>query len=125
LPLITEVDHERHEVRTIGVGPVTYADLETHISQERRECGTSYPELVDMTGAGIQFDSVETRKIVEMLRELSRQEPIGRTAVIVSSDSALGIAQMMAARLEDICEVKAFLSEEEARNWLHPPQPGP
>lgn len=119
MPLITEVDHERREVRTIGVGPVTYADVKAHVFQEHRERGISYPELMDLSGSGIKFDPAETRKIVELLRDLSREEPMGRTAVIVSSDSVLGIANSMATLLEGICEVRVFRGEEEARNWLH------
>ncbi len=86
--------------------------------QERQWQGLSYPELVDARGAGIEFTPSEVREVVELLRQLGTESRLGPTAVLVSSDAAFGIIRMLEMLVEDVCEIKPFRDEPEARAWL-------
>jgi hypothetical protein len=43
---------------------------------------------------------------------------LGPTAVLVSDDVAFGVIRMLEVLVEDICEVRSFRDEQEARAWL-------
>ncbi|MBZ5696273.1 MAG: hypothetical protein LAN36_13040 [Acidobacteriia bacterium] len=118
MPIITKVDHERREVQAIAVGPVSYADVEEHIVQQRRLDSVSYREFLDGRGAGLSLSPAEVRRIVELLREMSREAPLGRTAVLVPSDYAFGMVRMLEMLLEEVFELRPFRDEQEARAWL-------
>jgi hypothetical protein len=127
VPIIVSVDHDRREVRAVAVGPISYEDVKNHVMQERYFGGLAYPELFDARGAGISWTPREIREIVALLRRLGQESRLGPTAVLVSSDVAFGIMRMIEALLEDLCEVKPFWNEGEAKEWLAsrpPPLPG-
>lgn len=118
MPIIFTVDHQRHDVRAVAIGPVTFDDVRRHILQERHWRGLSYPEFFDARGAGIALSPSEVRKLVEMLRTLASETRLGPTAVLVSSDQAFGVFRMIEMLVEDVCEVKPFRDEAAARAWL-------
>ena len=60
----------------------------------------------------------EIRQIVKLLRRLGQESKLGPTAVLVSTDVAFGIIRTLEALVEDVCEVKPFREEQEARAWL-------
>ena len=118
MPIISKVDHEHREIEAIAVGPITFADVQDHLSQQRRWHSLAYREFLDGRGAGPKFSSEEVRRIVELLQDLSRESHLGRTAVLVPSDYAFGLMRMFEMLLEDVFEFRAFRDEAEARAWL-------
>jgi hypothetical protein len=120
MPIIAGVDHEERRVRAIAVGPVSYDDVRDHLLLQRSTQGLSYPEFVDARGAGFTFTSSDVRRVIDLLRSVSRatQAQLGPTAVLVSTDSALGVLDGVALLIEDACVMKAFCDEQEALAWL-------
>jgi hypothetical protein len=118
MPLITGVDHEHREVYVVALGPVSLDDVRDHLLREKRERGLAYPELVDARGAGIPTTLADLEQIAEILRGLSREGPLGRTAFLVSSDADLEAMRALEAMVLDICDMKTFRGEAEARAWL-------
>ena len=118
MPIVFTVDHQRREVHSIAIGPVTFESVRSHLMQERQWQGLSYPELIDARGAGIEFTPPEVREVVDLLRRLGTESRLGPTAVLVSSDAAFGIISMLEMLVEDVCEIKPFRDESEARAWL-------
>jgi hypothetical protein len=118
MPIITNVDPERGEVHAVAVGTVTFDDVRNHLLLERHFGGLAYKEFVDARGAWISLSAAENREIAEMLRNLRRESRLGPTAVLVSDDVAFGVIRMLEALVEDVCEVKPFRDEQEARAWL-------
>lgn len=118
MPIILDVDHNRREVHSVALGPVSYADVENHLLTERHFGGLAYKELIDARGAGIVFTPAQARKIVELLRSLGRSSGLGPTAVLVDNDLAFGAMLIVEALTEDVAEVKPFRDETEARKWL-------
>jgi hypothetical protein len=118
MPIILNVDHEGHHVDSVAVGSISYADVENHLLTERHFKGLAYKEFIDARGAGLSFTPAEVRQIVEFLRSLGRESKLGPTAVLVSTDVAFGVMRMLEVLVEDVCEVKAFREEQEARAWL-------
>ena len=53
-----------------------------------------------------------------MLRDLRLEGPIGPAAVVVSSDANLDSMGVLGGMLQNVCEVKMFRDEAEARAWL-------
>jgi hypothetical protein len=118
MPIIMNVGDERSEVDAIAIGPINYADIENHLLTERYFNGLAYKEFLDARGAGISLTPDEVRRIVALVRELGRQSKLGPTAVLVSSDFAFGIFRTLEVLLEDVCVVRTFRDEQEARTWL-------
>ena len=118
VPIIVKVDHQRKEIESLAVGPITYADVESHLKMECRLQGLAYPELLDARGAGILLTPAEIRQVVAFLRKLGEEHLLGPTAVVVSNDTAFGLVRMFEVLLEDVCEVRPFREEGEAREWL-------
>jgi hypothetical protein len=118
MPIILNVDHERKEVHCVAVGPISFADVESHLASEKHFEGLAYKEFVDARGAGISFTPAEIRKIVDLLRGMARQSKLGPSAILVSGDLAYGILRMIEALVEDVCDIKPFRDEATARAWL-------
>ncbi|HXA76262.1 MAG TPA: STAS/SEC14 domain-containing protein [Candidatus Acidoferrales bacterium] len=118
MPVMLGVDHEHRQVNAVAMGSVTYADAQAHMKLELRQNARGYRKYVDFRGAGIQISPAEIRQIVEQLREVAQKEKIGPTAVVVSSDQAYGMMRMLEMLVEDVCEIRPFREEAEARAWL-------
>lgn len=123
MPVIVGVDHEHRQVNAVATGSVTFADAQAHMKLEVRENARGYRKFVDFRGAGIQISPSEIRQIVDGLRELAREEKIGPTAVVVSTDQAYGMMRMLEMLVEDVCEIRPFREEAEARAWLEARSP--
>ena len=117
------VDHEHREVNAVAMGSVTYAHAHAHMKRELREHARGYRKYVDFRGAGIQISLAEIRQIVEQLREVAQKKKLGPTAVVVSSDQAYGMMRMLEMLVEDVCEIRPFREEAEARAWLEARSP--
>jgi hypothetical protein len=118
MPIILNVDHERKEVNCVAIGPISLADVVNHLSTERHFKGLAYKEFIDARGAGISWTPEEIRQIVELLRRLGQESKLGPTALLVFTDVAFGVIRTLEALVEDVCEVKPFREEQEARAWL-------
>src|SRR5271169_3115743 len=97
MPIILNVDHERKEVNCVAIGPISYADVDNHLSTERHFKGLAYKEFIDARGAGIAWTPDEIRQIVELLRSLAQESKLGPTAVLVSTDVAFGLIRKLEA----------------------------
>lgn len=120
MPITIRVDHERRQIDAVAVGPITYAEIEHHLSEERCFNGLAYKEFIDAryaTPAFVLYAS-EIRKVVALMRSLSKESKLGPTAILVASEFALGVVHMLEIFLEDAAELKAFRNEDEARAWL-------
>ena len=118
MPIISRVDHKRREVEAMAVGPVSFADVAAHFSHERHRHGLSYPAFLDVRAAGIAFSPDEARQIGELIRNLARETKLGRTAILVSSDEGFAAVCKLEEMVGDVCELKAFRDEQDARAWL-------
>jgi hypothetical protein len=118
MPLITGVDHKRREVTVQAIGPVSVDDVREHVQHVKREGGLVYPRLVESRGAGIPADPDDFQKLADMLRELSLEGAIGPAAIIVSTDADVERMRVLEGMLTNICEVKGFRNEADARAWL-------
>ena len=118
MPIIMKVDHERKEVDCVAVGPISYSDVVNHLLAERNFKGLAYKEFVDARGAGLVWTPEQGRQIVGLIRSFSKESSLGPTAVLVSSDVAFGVMRMLEILVEDVCEVKPFRDEQDARAWL-------
>jgi len=77
--------------------------VESHLMRERHWEGLAYREFIDGRGAGVELSASDVRRIVEMLRQLSLESKLGRTAILVSSDYAYGLMRMLEMMVEDVC----------------------
>lgn len=118
MPILSRIDHANAEIHSVAVGPITYADVESHLLRERHWQSLPYRELIDGRGAGPKLTPADVRRIVELLRKLSRESSLGRTAILVSTDYAYGLMHMLEMMVDDVCEIRVFRDEDEARAWL-------
>src|SRR5271170_3168075 len=85
MPLITGVDHDHRTVGVVAIGTVTPSNVRDHMLHRRREQSLRYPELVDARGAAIPSTADDIQEVAELMREMSREGPLGSIAIIVSS----------------------------------------
>ena len=118
--VIQDVDHKRSEIEAVAFGPIHYAEIETHLIEERNIGGLAYKEFIDARDAGLAFalSPAEIRQILALVRTLCQQSKFGATAVLVSTDFAFGVMRAMEVLLEDVAEVRSFREERLARSWL-------
>ena len=123
------VHHDRFEVETVAIGPVTLQDIEAHVREERDAGGLPYREIVDATRATAAFTPGEARTIVANIRELARSYALGPTAIVLSDEMSYGMIRMLDLLLEDVCDVHPFRANEweRAREWVRtiPLRPAP
>ena len=118
MPVIHAVDHQRQEMHTTADGPITINDIRKHLTQEHRDKGLPYRELIEASGATAEFSASDVRTTVELLRAYGQKGMLGRTAIVVGNDLAYGTIRMLAILLEGICELEPFRTRQEAEQWL-------
>lgn len=87
--------------------------------REQRDSALPYCELIDARLATIDFSAAEVREIVDLLRLLSLERHLGRTAVVVSTSVAYGVMRMLEAMVEHVCVVRPFRDLRQAKNRLN------
>jgi hypothetical protein len=118
MPIVFDIDRERNRIQTVAEGPITYPDVEEHISGEHGVSGLQFTELIDARRAVPKLSSGDVRQIAGLLRGLRLDFRLGPTAVLVPSDYAFGLLSMLAMFVADVCDVRPFRDEKEARMWL-------
>jgi hypothetical protein len=99
-------------------GPVTLEQIRDHLEDERQEPGLAYGELFDARAGVPELSAADIRMLVGLLRWLGERTKLGPTAVLVDTEFQFGITRMIEMLVEDVCEVKPFRSESDARRWL-------
>ena len=112
------VDRERGVLLASAEGPIHLPEARAHLLEKQKEKLLSYPELVDARKAHLELSPADVRQIVSILQTLSRESPLGKTAVVVSTDLAYGMMRMLSILVEDYCSVSPFRNLDEANNWL-------
>jgi hypothetical protein len=112
------VDHE-HQIRAVAVGPIAFAEVESHLLSETQWEGLEYREFIGGRGAGPEVAPSDIRRVVELLRKLSQGTEPGRTAMLVFTGYAFGMMRMLGVLVADVSEIRVFGDEEEVRTWLH------
>jgi len=87
--------------------------------REQRDSALPYCELIDARLATIDFSAAEVREIVDLLRLLSLERHLGRTAVVVSTSVAYGVMRMLETMVEHVCVVRPFRDLRQAKNRLN------
>jgi hypothetical protein len=119
------IDRDRAYMHTVAEGRVDFADVRAHLEDERRDQGLAYGEVIDARNAALDLSPAEVRQIVALLRELGKRHALGPSAVLVSTDFAFGMLRMLETLVEDVCAIRPFRSEDEAREWLRTQRPVP
>jgi hypothetical protein len=125
MPIAYSIDREQGFMHSVAEGLVTLRDVRLHLEQERGDHGLGLSELVDARRATLAFDPTQVRQIVAVLRELAQGHDLGPTAVLVSSDYSFGMLRMLETLVEDVCAIRPFRDEAEAREWLRTQRPAP
>jgi hypothetical protein len=118
MPITFEIDYEKRQINAIAIGPISYPEIETHLSQEHKVLGLSYREFIDAREVVWKITPSDTRRIVALILDLNREVRFGRTAVLVATDHAYFLVFMFAYLVSDACEVMPFRHEQEAHTWL-------
>jgi hypothetical protein len=118
VPITFTVDHALREVHTVASGRVTFTDIEAHILKQRDAGVVAYRELFDGRAGEVEFAAADTPRIVELMRKLTTEGPVGAKAVVAPDGYTYGVARMIEMLAEEFCEIKIFRDEDEARNWL-------
>ena len=118
VPIAFTVDHARREVHTVASGRVSYAEIEGHLSKLRDAGALSYREFFDGRAGQVEFAAADTPRIVELMRKLTKEGPVGPKAVLASEGYTFGVSRMIEMLAAEFCEIKIFRNEHEARAWL-------
>ncbi len=118
MPITFTVDHARRELHTVVSGHVSFADIEGHILRQRDAGVVSYRELFDGRVGDIEFSAADAPHVVELMRKLTKEGPVGPKAVLASAGYVFGVSRMIEMLAEEFCEIKIFSDEDEAREWL-------
>jgi hypothetical protein len=118
VPITFTVDHARREVHAVASGRVTFAEIEEYLLEQRDAGVVTYRELFDGRAGEVEFAAADTPRIVDLMRKLTKEGPVGAKAVVAANGYTYGIARMIEMLAEEFCEMKIFRDEDEARNWL-------
>ena len=118
MPITFTTDPERRRNLATATGPVTYSEITAHLDELKAAGVLSWSELVDGTGATAAVTPAEVRRVVEFLRDLAEEYPLGATALVVGDDATFGMARMLGTLAEELCDVRPFRRREDAEAWL-------
>jgi len=111
-------DLKRHEVTTVAEGTVTLAEVRAYLLRHLKDSELPYRDLIDARRAVLRLSSAEVHEIVELLGSLSRNGPLPRIAIVVSTDVAYGMMRLLQILVEDVCVLRPFRDLAEAEHWL-------
>jgi hypothetical protein len=111
-------DHMHRRVVARAEGPVNLEQIRDHLEDERQEPGLAFSELIDARAAVVELAPADLRVLVAWLRWLGERTKLGPTAVVVDTDFQFGVTRMIEMMVEDVCRVKPFRSESDAKRWL-------
>ena len=112
-----EFDLHKGILRSEAEGVVTYDSIYTHLIDERRSAGLSWPEILDIRDTHFDVSSGEVRALVHLMRGLGESN-LGPTAVVISSEIDFAITRMFGMLTDDLCAIAPFWSEQDAEIWL-------
>jgi hypothetical protein len=119
MPMTYSVDRRQSLLLAVAEGSLTYVEFMRHLEQERVDQGFRLRELIDATRAtSATVTPGEVRGVVERLRELSGQQTLGPTAVVVGDDVSYGVLRRLAMLVEGVCRVRPFRDGDAAAEWL-------
>ena len=121
MPIVSNFDREHGGVHAVAVGTLTFDDFKSHLSLERPLRNPSHSELIDARAAELVLTPEDLHRIAELLRGDAKQTQLGRTAVLVKTDSAFQLIRLLETMVEGVCELRPFRKEEKARLWLTAP----
>ena len=118
MPISMSVDHARRQIVARVSGPVTFADIRSHLEMERAEGGLPFGELMDGRGSQSFVSPAEIQEIAGIVRQYGSTTRLGPTAIVVDNDLEYGMLRMLETLVEDVCEIRPFREWEEAESWL-------
>ncbi len=118
MPITFSIDYPKRQLNALAVGPIGFPEMEAHLIEERKAHGLSYREFVDARQAVPKVSAAETRRFIALILELAQENDLGRTAVLVSTDFAFGLVMMVTYMVSDVCEIRPYRDEQEAKAWL-------
>lgn len=119
MPAFYKIDRENRLVMTTASGTVTFADALAHQEKLRRDpdFDPSFSQLLDVSFV----TRLEiTSEHVRLLAQSSSFSQDSRRAVLVSNDTAYGLARMFEMLRESAGDtgIEVFRSLEEALDWV-------
>jgi hypothetical protein len=118
MPVHYQVDAARQRIESVAIGPVTHAEIVTHLDRERTDGVLGLPEFVDATQATAAFSSDEVHRLLERLRILRRNGELGPAAVLVANELSYGMLRMLEILTAGVCDVRPFRDRTAAESWL-------
>jgi hypothetical protein len=118
VPITFTIDHARREVQTVVSGRASLADIEGHLLKLRDAGALSYREFFDGRAGEVEFAAADAPRIAELMRNLTKEGPVGAKAVVAPGGYTFGVSRMIEMLAEEFCEIKIFRDEDEARAWL-------
>ncbi len=111
-------DRQKSLLLTEAEGDVTYADVYSHLIDERKACGLSRPEIIDARAATPSITAGEVRSLVWLLHSLGETNSLGPTAFVVATPVAYGLIRMAGMWCGNMCTIAPFWTPEEAEAWI-------
>ena len=102
----------------IAEGAIGFAEIRAHFLEERADGALGYHELIDARRATTDVSASEVRRIVDLVRSEGRSVSLGPTAVLVSSDVAVGMLRVLEMLVEDVAAIRPFRDRRDAVRWL-------
>ena len=119
MPAFYKIDRENRLVMTTASGTVTLADALAHQEKLRRDpdFDPSFSQLLDVS---FVTRMEITSEHVRLLAQSSSFSPNSRRAVLVSNDTAYGLARMFEMLRESAGDtgIEVFRSLDEALDWV-------
>jgi hypothetical protein len=112
------LDRKRGVLLATAEGPIDLPEVRAHLLAEQKDSVLPYPELIDARKADPKLSPADVRQIVSFLQTLSSEAPLGKTAIVVSTDVAYGMMRMLSILVEDCCVVSPFRNLGDANKWL-------
>ena len=122
MPFQREFDRADRVLRTTIVGPVTLYDIDDHLKALRGRRADGRPELIDARLAEPGSIPMKSLLLVaHRARFVIGTRPLGRRAVVVSSDAAFVAARRVSTFVAGWLRIGVFDDMDAAYEWVRQP----
>ncbi|MEP6670850.1 MAG: hypothetical protein ABJF10_16955 [Chthoniobacter sp.] len=113
-----EADTRFQRLVTVWRGDVTAEDALRHIEHRAVADTLGFAQLIDATDSRVAFAPAEANRLASAMKSHARQQPIGPTALVVSSDCDFGMYRLFGTMADEAYPVNVFRSRRAALEWL-------
>jgi hypothetical protein len=116
--IYSDIDEQRERVTVTFIDKLNLYDIIEMVSTSGKARVLHFPLLADVRQAEMAVREEDLSAFEKLIRALADESRLGRTAVVLNRAADLPIIERLAGIAANWCDIRGFLDQAEAEEWL-------